>query len=244
MSQHLSTTLLFVGCFLHLRRGHITPQSLAGLSALGIVVCASTTPALAHTLGSPSRPLAQPLSYALLCLVILALSPLLRTLTEATTSDSIVALSAALFLLSFALADYSCATPGNDDSTPPHLPATLSLNASLCAGIVLASRLDSPIQAFSLLLSSIFFFAFLPRWIRRHLPSQPHRPTLALVYTTAITLTSCALLAPFSLSAAVISVSVAAFLSIVCPAWMKRAQQWKVGRRGPWDVGVPRIRSK
>lgn len=47
------------------------------------------------------------LSSLILSLVLLALSPVLRTLTEATTSDSIWALAAVLFALNAILADYS-----------------------------------------------------------------------------------------------------------------------------------------
>ncbi|UZJ51951.1 hypothetical protein CBS101457_001271 [Exobasidium rhododendri] len=253
MSQHLSTTLLFVGLFLRLESGHILPETLASGSAISIVLCASNTRTLAskevtRDHRTPSRPLAQPLSYALLCLVILALSPLLKTLTEATTGDSIAALSTTLFLLSFTLADYSSSSkPDKEDSEErqTQLPATLSLNASLCSSIVLASRLNGPIQAFSLMLASIFLFAFLPLWFkrRRHHPSQNRRATFSLLYTAFVTLASCYSLAAFSTTAAIVNLLTVLFLSIVCPAWMRKAQGWKQGRRGPWDVGVPKFRS-
>jgi phosphatidylinositol glycan class C protein len=241
MTQQLSTTLLFVGFFLHLQAGIFTAEALASASAITIVLCASLT----QRRGSPpssskeiaktaTKPLAQPLSYALLCLVILALSPLLKTLTEATTGDSIAALSTALFLLSFTLADYSAARAIDQESK---LPATLSLNASLCSSIVLASRLEGPIEAFSLMLTSILLFAFIPRWTR-----QLKRPVLATLYTITITLASCSLLAPFSITASVLNLFTALFLSLACPAWMRKAQGWKVGRSGPWDVGIPRLR--
>jgi len=237
---------------------------LASFSAISIIFCAftttifSTSQSTAHSKERPgkhssARPLAEPLSYALLCLVILALSPLLKTLTEATTGDSIAALATTLFLLSFTLADYSSPQPtvgesrgegGGGEEHAPQLPATLSLNASLCSSIVLASRLDSTVQAFSLLLASIFLFAFLPRWVKRHLNSRPNSSFIPCIYTITITVASCSLLAPFSITAAVINSLTAAFLSLACPAWMRKAQGWKQGRRGPWDVGVPRFRSK
>ncbi|KAG5638969.1 hypothetical protein H0H81_008189 [Sphagnurus paluster] len=46
-------------------------------------------------------------SSILIFLALLSLSPVLRTLTAATSSDSIWALSAVLFLLNALLADYS-----------------------------------------------------------------------------------------------------------------------------------------
>jgi phosphatidylinositol N-acetylglucosaminyltransferase subunit C len=50
-------------------------------------------------------------SSILVFLALMALSPVLRTLTAATSSDSIWALSAFLFVLNALLADYSSAKP-------------------------------------------------------------------------------------------------------------------------------------
>lgn len=284
LTQHLSITTLFVSLFLHLRAGHITAESLGIASVVIIILLASTTPAtsvfsmappdpLANSASPPAantraKPLAQPLSYTLLALTLLALSPLLRTLTEATTSDSIAALSTALFLIGFALADFrspKVATrthskrkqgnqlPADSDNK---LPATLSLNACVFSSIVLASRLASPIDVFSLILSSICLFAFVPRWSRYHLPCIAVLSTTPLlfsrqafvsvgppiVFTLALCTASSMLLASFSGTAVAANSLGCVFLSLICPAWMRRAQRWKVGRRGPWDVGVPRIR--
>lgn len=225
------------------------------------------------------------MSYALLGLFILAVSPLLKTLTESTTSDSIAALSTTLFVISFALADFSTAglvnthisrafraqhgdkgavseclcgseaaghQPKRSKQTP--LPATLSLNAALCASTVLASRLDSPFGVFALVLSAIFLFGFLPRWIKHYVTGNPDRGRgqsslvdasrlLSVLTTLMLLAASVVLLARFSHAAAVANVLVAVFLSIACPAWMRRAQRWKLSRRGPWDVSVPRLRS-
>lgn len=289
LSQHVCITLTFVGLFLSLRDDLIGSESLAIYSALIIVLCGATMPItsiysesmteLDSKVGRKesskkhsNRALAQPLSYALLGLVVLALSPLLRTLTEATTSDSIAALSTTLFLFSFALADFGVGEDAkskdethNQDkaghkhrrnsssgqSVPlPHLaqgplPATLSLNASLCASIVLASRLASPIDAFSLVLAAIALFAFVTRWLKHHLRRRaPTHWRSALGATVSLLVISVGLLARFSITAAFANVATAVFLSVICPAWMRKAQGWKQARRGPWDMGVPRLRSR
>lgn len=282
LSQHLCITLIFVGLFLHLRDGLIPPETLAASSALAIVLCGATMPVsdvhnddptwrldvtqtvLSQKKPSQRRALAQPLSYALLGLVILALSPLLKTLTEATTSDSIAALSTTLFVLSFVLADFGGSgtelerraersvrrrSMSNSIAPPilakPPLPATLSLNAALCASIVLASRLHSPIDVFSLVLVAIGLFAFLPRWLKHHVTLRtPVHWKLACFTTLTMLSISVCLLFRFSPTAALANVATTFFLSIVCPAWMKKAQGWKQARRGPWDMGVPRLRSR
>lgn len=289
LSQHVCIILTFVGEFLCLRDDLIGSESLAICSALLITFCGATMPINSiysesmteldsKTKGKvklkkySNRALAQPLSYALLGLVILALSPLLRTLTEATTSDSIAALSTTLFLFSFALADFGVGedvrlnhsasdesrsshkhrrNSSSDQSVPlPHLaqgplPATLSLNASLCASIVLASRLSSPIDAFALILAAIALFAFVPRWLKHHLRRRaPTHWRSALSATVLLLSISVGLLARFSITAAFTNAAIAIFLSLICPAWMRKAQGWKQARRGPWDMGVPRLRSR
>lgn len=289
LSQHICVILIFVGLFLSLRDGSIGSQSLAICCGTIIAFCGATMPIETTSIGSMTKPeerelkeererrqsnriLAQPLSYALLGLVVLALSPLLRTLTEATTSDSIAALSTTLFFFSFALADFGMGKDIEPVEKPleqrqsvhrhrrssstsqilpiPHLaqvplPATLSLNASLCASIVLASRLTSPIDAFSLILAAIALFAFVSRWLKYHLRRRASTHwRSALGVTILLLIISVALLARFSTTAAFANIAAAAFLNVVCPAWMRKAQGWKQARRGPWDMGVPRLRSR
>ncbi len=256
----------------------MTPNTLASCSIAGICLCGTTMPTSRTDMDSSIRrgtavrkkPKAQPLSYVLLGLVILAVSPLLKTLTEATTPDSIAALSTTLFLISFALADFradlgpsdsiklrrrasiASKTSGHDD-TPctvpeqPPLPSTLSLNAALCASTVLASRLDSPLAVFSLVASAIFLFAFFPRWLKHHAANATRKKHKAAIWMILVTLvllaSSVSLLFRFSRTAVIANISMAVFLSILCPAWMQRAHTWKLSRRGPWDIGVPRLRT-
>lgn len=51
--------------------------------------------------------------FILIFLALMSLSPVLRTLSAATSSDSIWALSACLFLLNILLADYGSSSPVN-----------------------------------------------------------------------------------------------------------------------------------
>lgn len=278
LTQQLCLTLTFVGLFLHLQDRNVTSEWLASGSTLTIALCGATmlmkmrraTTKDEKRKGHRRRALARPLSYALLGLVILALSPLLKTLTEATTSDSITALATALFLLSFALADFRQKHVNGHDKEEPHasvkrrrnstassmsdtdaeddsvdvqevqLPATLSLNAALCASIVLASRLRSPIEVFSLVLTSICIFAFIPRYLRHRI----HSVLLAVVITLGMVLIAALLLVRFSIVASFASIAAATFLNIGCPLWMLQAQRWKRSRRGPWDMSVPRLRQR
>ncbi|GJJ09678.1 hypothetical protein Clacol_003902 [Clathrus columnatus] len=99
-------------------------------------------------------------SSVLIFLALIALSPVLRTLTAATSSDSIWALSACLFGINIILADYGPSEPRV--KRQGRLTSVLSINAAISASVVLASRLSTNIAVFSLMLLSVQSFALFP----------------------------------------------------------------------------------
>ena len=118
-------------------------------------------------------------SSVLVFLSLLALSPVLRTLTASTSSDSIWALTSCLLGLNVLLGDY---TPPRDPKRireryasfslsvitnrklcpSPRLTSVLSMNAAMSGSVVLASRLRDDISVFALMLFSIQMFALFP----------------------------------------------------------------------------------
>jgi len=124
----------------------------------------------------------------------MSLSPVLRTLTAATSSDSIWALSAILFILNALLGDYSSRkfvgqvretwVPCQDscgihkhEHCNVRLTSVLSMNAAISSSVVLASRLSNDLAVFSLILFSVQTFALFP--MLRHRVEVPARvPTL------------------------------------------------------------------
>lgn len=140
-------------------------------------------------------------SAILIYTALLGLSPILKSLTESTSSDSIWALSTWLMLLHVFFFDYS--GPSSSSSSSPlsssyssssttatattttsttttnnsaKFPASLSTNAALMASTVLASRLPSTTHVFSLTLFSIEVFGLFPVWRRclRHVSWRGH----------------------------------------------------------------------
>lgn len=139
---------------------------------------------------SRSAPLV--ISFIIVMLLLYALSPVLRTLTEATTSDTIYPLSFSLFFLHLCLSDNGRASAAAAAAAPAQRKASanasrdrrttaegkpdtlssrrdaaplfsaLSLNAAASASLVLASRLPSNAHVFVLLLLAILAFAFVP----------------------------------------------------------------------------------
>lgn len=122
-------------------------------------------------------------SSIMMFLVLMSLSPVLRTLTAATSSDSIWALAALLFILNALLADYT-ANVSDDEINEGYvsiyiclkffiwsiyyrLSSVLSMNAAVSASVVLASRLSTNVSVFALVLFSILSFALFPILRRR-----------------------------------------------------------------------------
>jgi len=109
-------------------------------------------------------------SSVLVFLALISVTPVLKTLTEATSSDSIWALGTVLFLLNTILADYGGPEPG-----PHRLTSVLSMNAAISASVVLASRLQSNLAVFVLVLFAMQLFAVYPILRKRMQVSQRRR---------------------------------------------------------------------
>ena len=119
MTHHLANTALFLSVFARLRTGLLDPRVLiyvtSVLSVLGFGVYECTSPSSTITNASATGPtfarsarLAQAVKSSILVFLALAsLAPVLRTLTAATSDDSIWALAAVLFILHALLADYA-----------------------------------------------------------------------------------------------------------------------------------------
>jgi phosphatidylinositol N-acetylglucosaminyltransferase subunit C len=136
-------------------------------------------------------------SAVLIYFTLLGLSPILKSLTRSTSSDSIWALATWLLIINIFFFDYgglyvppkphlpqstdqkslpngsltdgSALAPGHGTSgSAPPFPSSLSTNAALMASTVLASRLPSITHVFSLTVFSIEVFGLFPVF-RRHL---------------------------------------------------------------------------
>ena len=185
-------------------------------------------------------------SAILIYLALLGLSPILKSLTESTTKDSIWAMSCWLMGINIFFFDYS----GGVDSVK--FPASLSTNAALMASTVLASRLPSTTHVFSLTLFSIEVFGLFPVFRRhlRHISWQGHLAlTTALVVGAGVGLGLVISGRPFwrggwkrALAGAVIWALGSAVGMGGCSWWLIGLQRYKNVVIGPWDPARPIIR--
>jgi phosphatidylinositol glycan class C protein len=178
---------------------------------------------------------------------LLGLSPILRSLTESTSSDSIWAISFWLLAINIFFFDYS-------GGVGAKFPASLSTNAALMASTVLASRLPSTGQVFSLTLFSIEVFGLFPVF-RRHIR---HRSWRYHVLQTTILVLGAGLGVGMVLGddkdgtwpwksgivGMIFALVIAALATGGCSWWLIGLQKYKNEIRGPWDPARPIIMSR
>ncbi|ROW10521.1 hypothetical protein VMCG_01977 [Cytospora schulzeri] len=157
---------------------------------------------------------------------LLGLSPILKSLTRSTSSDSIWAMSFWLLSLNIFFFDYSGTWVGVNKFPV----ASLSTNAALMASTVLASRLPSTGQVFSLTLFSIEVFGLFPVFRRyaRHRSWRYHVPW------------------PWKsgLLGMVVGCLISALAMGGCSWWLIGLQKYKNEIYGPWDPARPIIISR
>ncbi|GAA6035518.1 hypothetical protein JCM8097_000295 [Rhodosporidiobolus ruineniae] len=265
ITQHLSATILFISVFVQLSRSTLPSTSLlltcAFLALIFRLWAAAIGESRADWVGGARGvvPLA----------ALYLLSPALKTLTRATTSDSIWALSGALFALNLALGDYRAIPTHSSSSLSALSPrrlftsSTFSTSATPSSappgqiGMARRSPLPSTVSLTAALsgstvlasrlssntsVFSLLLFAFLwfgPFPLLRS--SLTLRPTLILTWALA----TVALVGLRGLEAPGATALAAAALfgtSVVAPlvrGWL--AVRYKDRLSGPWDVVAPKV---
>ncbi|KJA29221.1 hypothetical protein HYPSUDRAFT_500552 [Hypholoma sublateritium FD-334 SS-4] len=238
ITQHLAVTFIFLAVFVRLKEGTLDPRSLVCVSVLCFFAGYLSWTVLGRTdndANNYSNHLKTLKPSIMMFLVLMSLSPVLRTLTAATSSDSIWALSAVLFILNALLADY---TATGSKGTHEGLSSVLSMNAAVSASVVLASRLTTDVSVFALMLFSIQAFALFPM-LRHRLQSCP------IFWWSAITLVlstlAVSLVSDLSSTVMWLYITILLFITLIAPGILIWAQRYKNVIRGPWDVAIPKV---
>lgn len=171
-------------------------------------------------------------SFILISFMILIVSPILKSLTRSTSSDSIWAISLILCIVNSVFYEYS--------STKVYKP-TISTNISVSNAIVLVSRLKSTSQVFVFMLFAIQANILLPLY------DASLRQNKRLKYLHYVTILSTFFLVDYWIYKLVnykfllywlLSVFVA---MILMPAYFLSLQRYKNELQGPWDIAKPKI---
>ncbi|KZO98443.1 GPI2-domain-containing protein [Calocera viscosa TUFC12733] len=223
----IAVLALFLALFGLLLEGTLPASALVLLCALAFIVGWVGYESMGRT-GQAAKAVK---SAILVTTFLLSLSPILRTLSQSTSSDTIYALATFLFLLSLLLFPSPYKTAG-------HIATTTSVSASL----VLASRLPGSEDVFALLLLAVLAFSLFP------ILSERLRTTSTGPYILCTILLSLSPVYAMSFLQHGGMSLMRAYAILICavtfggPAALLYSQRFKNEIRGPWDPAVPLIR--
>ncbi|KAG8060248.1 hypothetical protein GUJ93_ZPchr0002g23848 [Zizania palustris] len=165
------------------------------------------------------------------------LAPIYHTLTRSISSDSIWALAVCLLLVHLFLHDYSGSTirpPGALNN--PKLSSNISLNASVVASVLVASRLPSRLHVFAIMLFSLQIFLFAPLIT---FCIKKYSLRLHLLFSFALMVMTVSVTYQLHQMFFILLLVLFVFISLVCPYWLIRIQEYKFEISGPWDEAKP-----
>lgn len=148
-------------------------------------------------------------------------SPMLHTLTQAISTDTIYTTTFFVMLFNLMFTDY-----GLDVAM---VSKAISLNAAIFGAICLASRLPTSYHAFVLLVEAAIFFVLYPIMTA----SRWHPNCMVPIFAICCT-------ALYFLSRRVLFLyaCITLFINFVCPFIFVRQQRYKFNIHGPWDEAI------
>ena len=222
---HLSLVIIFWCCYNFIKAG-VLPPAPATAAVMGTSVAAYLLLLLASSSSLGEDILQGAKACTLFTVTGYAVSPVLYTLTDTISTDSIHLMAAASLLLHLVTADYGVAAPV--------VSWQISLNAAVFGSVCLASRFPDHMSAFCLLTVSVFCFLLVPlcrSWCRPLASSLP--------WSLVTSLASLLLLAAVSLTHTYLAALSLFTVQVLCPVIFYRLQSDKLTIHGPWDEATP-----
>lgn len=220
ISIQLSIVILFVIIFIWLNNEWTKPNSIFVLSSIlmffGYVKHIVRTSKVLERISQDLRTVLIFLAFGYI------LSPVLKTLTETISTDTIYAMTIFMFLIHLIFSKY-----GSNDAS---LSESLSITSSIFGSLMLTSRLSSPLHAFSLLTVSVQLFVLLP-----YLISRVNNKTFV---STGLIFGTLYLLSGVSVTLSYVYIAISIFVHFICPIWYVKWQRYKENIYGPWDEAV------
>ncbi|KAF4518626.1 hypothetical protein B566_EDAN005951 [Ephemera danica] len=175
---------------------------------------------LIYALGYKKRPIKLDLSLVVIYLTFgYFMSPILKTLTETISTDTIFVTSVLMMLIHLIFYDY--------DSTSTNVSRALSFNSALFASLCLASRLSTTFHVFVLLTVAVSCFALLPP-----LMLAIGRSNFVLFLFIAITIVC---MAYVDMITTILYILCILGLQLLIPILVVKWQKYKENIYGPWD---------
>ncbi|CAG9531541.1 unnamed protein product [Cercopithifilaria johnstoni] len=152
------------------------------------------------------------------------LTPVIRTLTDTISTDTIYAMSFILFLTSFIFHDYAMVAP--------LVSTILSVNLCLAASVCLVSRVSSNESAFGLLALSMLLFSYWPQMRNILYRKWSKSPLILIIFSSPLLFSA---LHQLSRSLSILYIFALTFVLLICPSILMIMQPWKSTKHGPWD---------
>lgn len=217
--HELCTVIVFVIIYVYLYNEWSNPNYIvswtSGATLFGFIIyriCFGTT----YTYGYDIQTVLMFLVFGQL------FSPILYTLTDTVSTDTIYTMSFLMMLVHLIFFDYGLSVAVVSNS--------LSLSAAIFASLCLSSRLASPYHAFILMTISIKCFVLFP--LLRNKIKTSFFSTLIFVALVGYFLTTVSILMTY------VFISTIIFLNLICPLIFIKFQKYKDNIYGPWDEAV------
>ncbi|XP_071802153.1 phosphatidylinositol N-acetylglucosaminyltransferase subunit C-like isoform X1 [Asterias amurensis] len=230
VTQQISSICIFVVLFVYMQQELLSPVNLlylnAGLSLIGYILYDVIDGGQDRRESGRSR-LDDVKSTAIFVAFSYGLSPILKTLTDTISTDTIYAMTVFMLLGNLLFHDYV--------TTETRGRRPVSLCASIFASVCLASRLPTTLHAFATVTVAMQLFALWPE-LRRKLKVCIPRSQTPLTLLSVIV----AFLALVTVShiAAIIIVFIDLAITFLVPVCLIRLQLFKKNIHGPWDEAV------
>ncbi|KAJ8278999.1 hypothetical protein COCON_G00060650 [Conger conger] len=222
VTQQLSCVAVFLTLWWYMYQGQLYPFTLL----LAGLLCALLGYGLYEALGGSRREgrtrLADLQSAAIFLAFTFGFSPVLKTLTESVSTDTVYAMSALMLLAHLVTFPYAQPSP----------PGSLSLNAALFGSVCLASRLPGALHTFAMLTCALLVFALWPCLLH----SLRDRAPRGFPWAAAlVSLGGVGGLASQSPGGALLLALAQLTLTLLCPLLLLWLQEHKDNIHGPWD---------
>ncbi|KAM9326810.1 phosphatidylinositol N-acetylglucosaminyltransferase subunit C [Gastrophryne carolinensis] len=151
-------------------------------------------------------------------------SPVLKTLTESISTDTIYAMAVLMLLGHLVFFDYG--------ANAAVVSSTLSINMAMFASVCLASRLPRSLHAFTMVTFAIQIFALWPS-LQRKLRAYTPRTYICVTFLFAVS--SAFGLLSITVVGALLYFLLLTSVAFLCPYCLIRLQLFKDNIHGPWD---------
>ncbi|CAI9716318.1 phosphatidylinositol N-acetylglucosaminyltransferase subunit C-like [Octopus vulgaris] len=228
-TQQMCSVCIFVVVFIYMDQEKLSPQVLFIVSSLLTLIgyCIKVIIHDKQEINNKRTKMDDLKTAVIFVSFSLILCPVLVSLTQTISTDTIYCMSTVMLLSNVLFHDYG---PYSAVVSSP-----LSLNAAIFAAVCLASRLHTPLHAFSIVTFALEIFAL---WPMLRIELKKRGSICQNTMSVLVGVIASAALWSVSPFGATIFITVHLLINFACPAWLCRLQSSKNNIYGPWDEAI------